>query len=267
MRYQVYQGHCIRKRFGQYFLKNQYYINEIIHAINPQYDDLLLEIGPGLGALTHKIEKKVTKLVVVEIDRDLALYLKNHPILGPKLIVFQQDILTFDFKNFSKKEGQLLRVFGNIPYSISTPLLFSLFTQVSVFQDIHLMLQKEVANRLIAKPGNKNYGRLSVMAQYYCHITPIITIPSIAFIPSPKIESTMVRFLPREKRCHSTFNTQALYHITTAAFGQRRKTLRNSLCRFFSDESLLSINISPTLRAEDVTITQYCQLTNLWVSH
>ncbi|VFP87276.1 16S rRNA (adenine(1518)-N(6)/adenine(1519)-N(6))-dimethyltransferase RsmA [Candidatus Erwinia haradaeae] len=267
MRYQIYQGHCVRKRFGQCFLQNQYYINEIVDAINPQCNELLLEIGPGLGALTHKIGDKLNHLAVVEIDKDLALYLKNNPILGPKLIIFQQDILTFDFENFSKKQGNPLRIFGNLPYNISTPLLFELFKHMNVLQDMHLMVQKEVAARLIASPGNKNYGRLSVMAQYYCTITPIITIPPKAFTPSPKVHSTMIRLLPRAQKYDSKFNTTILNSITTAAFSQRRKTLKNSLSNFFSSHHLLSINISPTLRAEDISVDQYCELTSLWLSH
>ncbi len=257
---QMHHGHKPRKRFGQHFLHDQYIIDAIINAIAPQNGELMLEIGPGLGAITQKIGKLIDALTVIEIDRDLASRLKHHSSLKGKITIFQQDALKFDFSGFSKKKNQLLRIFGNLPYNISTPLIFYLFSHISVICDMYFMLQQEVADRLLAYPGNKNYGRLSVMSQYYCRMFPVIPVPPNAFIPPPKVNSKVVRFIPIRTVQQSPQFIYDLHHITTEAFNQRRKKIRNSLGYLISSKRLIEMNISPELRAEDVSVFQYCQL-------
>ena len=162
-------GHTARKRFGQNFLHDHYVIDAIVAAIHPQEGQVLVEIGPGLGALTEPVASQLSHMHVVELDRDLAERLRHHPVLKDKLTIHEADAMKFDF-NTLKQDGQPLRVFGNLPYNISTPLMFHLFEQSGLISDMHFMLQKEVVDRLAAGPGSKAYGRLSVMAQYYCQI-------------------------------------------------------------------------------------------------
>ncbi|VFP87065.1 16S rRNA (adenine(1518)-N(6)/adenine(1519)-N(6))-dimethyltransferase RsmA [Candidatus Erwinia haradaeae] len=264
---QIHHGYHAKKRFGQHFLHDQYIINTIINAICPQYGQVMLEIGPGLGALTEKIEPLINKLTVIEIDRDLALYLKNNSQLKDKINILHQDALIFDFSNFSHKQGQLLRIFGNLPYNISTPLIFHLFSHINVIDDMHFMLQKEVADRLLANPGNKSYGRLSVMSQYYCQMFPVILVPANALTPTPKVKSTVVRFIPIRTIIQSPTRINSLNRITTAAFNQRRKKIRNSLQYLISLEELIKMNISPDLRAENISVLQYCQLADWLTKH
>ena len=170
MNNRVHQGHLARKRFGQNFLNDQFVIDSIVSAINPQKGQAMVEIGPGLAALTEPVGERLDQLTVIELDRDLAARLQTHPFLGPKLTIYQQDAMTFNFGELAEKMGQPLRVFGNLPYNISTPLMFHLFSYTDAIADMHFMLQKEVVNRLVAGPNSKAYGRLSVMAQYYCNV-------------------------------------------------------------------------------------------------
>lgn len=172
MNNRVHQGHLARKRFGQNFLNDQFVIDSIVSAINPQKGQAMVEIGPGLAALTEPVGERLDQLTVIELDRDLAARLQTHPFLGPKLTIYQQDAMTFNFGELAEKMGQPLRVFGNLPYNISTPLMFHLFSYTDAIADMHFMLQKEVVNRLVAGPNSKAYGRLSVMAQYYCNVIP-----------------------------------------------------------------------------------------------
>ena len=158
-------------------------------------NDNLVEIGPGLGALTDPVCERVNALTVIELDRDLAKRLRHHPFHGSKLTIVEQDALTVDFNDLAKPDVPL-RVFGNLPYNISTPIMFHLFSHAGIIGDMHFMLQKEVVNRLAASPGNKNYGRLSVMAQYYCKVQPVLNVPPGAFVPPPKVESAVVRLTP-----------------------------------------------------------------------
>ncbi|VFP79526.1 16S rRNA (adenine(1518)-N(6)/adenine(1519)-N(6))-dimethyltransferase RsmA [Candidatus Erwinia haradaeae] len=261
----LYKGHYVRKRFGQHFLHDQYVIDSIINAINPKNDEIIIEIGPGLGALTKKIGKLLNHLSVIEIDHDLSLRLKNNSSLHKKLCIFQQDVLTFDFSWFSNQKKQLLRVFGNPPYNISTPLIFHLFHHINSIHDIHLMLQEEVVDRLLANPGSKSYSRLSVVAQYYCKISQILTVSSQSFIPQPNVRSKLVRLIPITQTKESLHYVHFLSFVTKEAFSQRRKKIRNSLSHLFPSEILLKMNICPNLRAENITISQYHQLAN-WLS-
>lgn len=267
MNNRVHQGHFARKRFGQNFLNDSYIIDSIVAAIHPQRGEAMVEIGPGLGALTEPVGERLDALTVIELDRDLAARLQTHPFLGPKLTIFQQDAMTFDFAQLSAERGQPLRVFGNLPYNISTPLMFHLFSYTSAIKDMHFMLQKEVVNRLVAGPDSKAYGRLSVMAQYYCQVIPVLEVPPESFTPAPKVDSAVVRLVPHAVQPHPVADVRVLSRITTEAFGKRRKTLRNSLGHLFSAEVMESLDVDGSLRAENVTVAQYCQLANWLAAH
>lgn len=267
MNNRVHQGHFARKRFGQNFLNDQYIIDSIVSAIHPQPGEALVEIGPGLGALTEPVGDRLDAMTVIELDRDLAARLQTHPFLGPKLTIFQQDAMTFNFAELAEQKGQPLRVFGNLPYNISTPLMFHLFSYTSAIRDMHFMLQKEVVNRLVAGPGSKAYGRLTVMAQYYCNIIPVLEVPPESFTPPPKVDSAVVRLVPHATKPYPVDDIRVLSRITTEAFGKRRKTLRNSLGHLFSAEALAEMGIDGALRAENISVAQYCQLANWLIAH
>lgn len=257
-----HQGHHARKRFGQNFLQDQNVIEQIIAAIAPKPEQSLIEIGPGLGALTLPICQYLDQLTVVELDRDLAQRLQNRAELANKLTVIQQDALTVDFHQLARQQNRPLRIFGNLPYNISTPLMFHLFNFANDIDDMFFMLQQEVVNRLAAAPNSKAYGRLSVMAQYYCQIIPVLAVPPHAFIPAPKVDSAVVMLKPYKKPLYPVDDLQILSKITTDAFGQRRKVLSNSLGHLFSSDQLQTLAIDPMLRAENITVQQYCQLAN-----
>ncbi len=264
MNNRVHQGHFARKRFGQNFLHDDYIIESIVAAIQPNKDQALVEIGPGLAALTIPVSKLVDHLTVIEIDRDLAERLKQNPLLTDKLTVIEQDALNYDFNILATELGKPLRVFGNLPYNISTPLMFHLFEFANIITDMHFMLQKEVVTRLVAAPNSKDYGRLSVMAQYYCQIIPVLEVPPSAFKPAPKVDSAVVKLIPHKQKPYLVNDVKILSRLTTEAFNQRRKTIRNSLSNMFSVEQLIELDIDPTLRAENLTVQQYCQLANAW---
>ena len=264
MNNRVHQGHFARKRFGQNFLHDDYIIESIVAAIQPKADQALVEIGPGLAALTVPVSKYVDHLTVVEIDRDLASRLIDNPLLNDKLTVIEQDALTFDFNELKQQLGKPLRVFGNLPYNISTPLMFHLFEYANIITDMHFMLQKEVVTRLVAAPNSKDYGRLSVMAQYFCQIIPVLEVPPTSFKPAPKVDSAVVKLIPYKEKPYQVNDVKILSRVTTEAFNQRRKTIRNSLGNMFTAEQLVELHIDPNLRAENLTVQQYCQLANAW---
>lgn len=261
----VHLGHRARKRFGQNFLNDVFVIDSIVSAINPRKGEAMLEIGPGLAALTEPVARDLDHMTVIEIDRDLAERLRHHPQLKDKLTVREQDAMSADFSAISAELGQKLRVFGNLPYNISTPLMFHLFDYTDSISDMHFMLQKEVVNRLAAGPGSKAYGRLSVMAQYYCQVIPVLEVPPHAFKPAPKVDSAVVRLVPHAQKPFPVKNLRWLSRVTTDAFNQRRKTLRNGVSHLFSVEQLEALGIDPTLRAENITVEQFCRLAN-WLS-
>ncbi|MGL4269541.1 MAG: 16S rRNA (adenine(1518)-N(6)/adenine(1519)-N(6))-dimethyltransferase RsmA [Plesiomonas sp.] len=261
----VHLGHRARKRFGQNFLNDVFVIDSIVSAINPRKGEAMLEIGPGLAALTEPVARDLDHMTVIEIDRDLAERLRHHPQLKDKLTVREQDAMSADFSAIAAALGQKLRVFGNLPYNISTPLMFHLFDYTDSISDMHFMLQKEVVNRLAAGPGSKAFGRLSVMAQYYCQVIPVLEVPPHAFKPAPKVDSAVVRLVPHAQKPFPVKNLRWLSRVTTDAFNQRRKTLRNGLSHLFSVEQLEALGIDPTLRAENITVEQYCRLAN-WLS-
>lgn len=258
-----HQGHTARKRFGQNFLHDPYIIDQIVSVINPQNGENLVEIGPGLAALTEPVCERVDKLTVVELDRDLAQRLRTHPFISSKLTIIESDALKFDFNQLVSEKSPL-RVFGNLPYNISTPLMFHLFSFSTLVQDMHFMLQKEVVNRLAASPGNKNYGRLSVMAQYFCDVIPVLHVPPGAFNPPPKVDSAVVRLLPHQVKPVQVESEKSLNKVCAQAFNQRRKTIRNSLRELLSEEHISSLDINPDLRAENLSLSQYADLANLY---
>lgn len=253
-------GHTARKRFGQNFLHDAYVIDQIVAAINPQPGENLVEIGPGLGAITEPVCEIADKLTVVELDRDLAERLRTHPFISQKLTIVEADAMKFDFATLA--EQQPIRLFGNLPYNISTPLMFHLFEFTGKVQDMHFMLQKEVVDRLAAGPGGKSYGRLSVMTQYYCKVIPVLQVPPGAFKPAPKVDSAVVKLVPKAASELTANDVSVLNKVTTAAFGQRRKTLRNSLQTLISEAELTSIGIDPTQRAEKISLSQFVTIAN-----
>jgi 16S rRNA (adenine1518-N6/adenine1519-N6)-dimethyltransferase len=254
-------GHTARKRFGQNFLHDEYIIQQIVAAIRPEKGQNLVEIGPGLGALTEPVCEQVDKLTVVELDRDLADRLSTHPFLASKLTIVQEDALKFDFGGLAEPTNQL-RIFGNLPYNISTPLMFHLFDYAPIVHDMHFMLQREVVNRLAASPGGKDYGRLSVMAQYHCQVIPVLEVPPSAFKPAPKVDSAIVRLLPHKEKPVVVKDVEQLQQVCKLAFNQRRKTIRNSLQSILNDEQLADAGVSPDLRAENLSLKDYAALAN-----
>lgn len=260
-------GHTARKRFGQNFLHDDNVIQGIVAAIYPQKDQYLVEIGPGLGALTEPVADQLEHLTVVELDRDLAERLRHHPFLHQKLNVIETDAMQFDFGQLYEEEklaekGQKLRVFGNLPYNISTPLIFHLLKFHDKIQDMHFMLQKEVVKRLCAAPNSKAYGRLTIMTQYFCQVMPVLEVPPTAFKPAPKVDSAVVRLIPHKELPHPVKDLYWLNRVTSQAFNQRRKTLRNALSTLFSAENLTALEIDLNARAENLTIADYVRLAN-----
>lgn len=260
----VHLGHTARKRFGQNFLHDHYVIDAIVAVIHPQEGQVMVEIGPGLGALTEPVASQISHMHVVELDRDLAERLRHHPVLKDKLTIHEADAMKFDF-NQLKQDGQPLRVFGNLPYNISTPLMFHLFEQSGLISDMHFMLQKEVVDRLAAGPGSKAYGRLSVMAQYYCQIIPVLQVGPGAFKPAPKVDSAVVRLVPHTKPALVATQVNDLQRVCLEAFNQRRKTIRNSMRNFITPEQLTLLGIDPNLRPENLTLEQFVTIAN-WLS-
>lgn len=263
-------GHTARKRFGQNFLHDTHVIQNIVAAICPQKDQFLLEIGPGLGALTEPVAEQIDRLTVLELDRDLAERLRHHPFLHQKLHVIETDAMQFDFAQLyaSEKlaeEQQKIRVFGNLPYNISTPLMFHLFKFCDIIQDMHFMLQKEVVKRLCAAPNSKAYGRLTIMTQYFCQVMPVLEVPPSAFKPAPKVDSAVVRLIPHQQLPHAVKDLYWLNRVTAQAFNQRRKTLRNALSNLISPENLTALSIDLNARAENLSIADYARLAD-WLA-
>ena len=247
--------HIPRKRFGQHFLADKAYLDRIVSAIDAAHGDQFVEIGPGEGVLTSRILSVVGNMRAIEIDRDLAARLRG--AYGDKgLTLFEGDALKFDFS--SLPEG--MRVIGNLPYNISTPLIFHLCGFANRFRDMHFMLQKEVVERMAAKPSTGAYGRMSVMAQYWCDVEPLFVVPAGAFRPPPKVQSMMVRLRPHPPGYHGEADPLLLKQVVTAAFSHRRKTLRNSLSGLLSEERLVELGIDPGDRAENLGLVEYVRL-------
>ncbi|MHC9511476.1 16S rRNA (adenine(1518)-N(6)/adenine(1519)-N(6))-dimethyltransferase RsmA [Kangiella sp. M94] len=252
------QGHQARKRFGQNFLSDNHYIQRIVESIAAQADDRLVEIGPGLGAITEHLVNKVAELHVVELDRDLIPRLEQKFGQCKNFTIHHHDALKFDFSQLA--DTSQIRIVGNLPYNISTPLIFHLLNQRESIKDMFFMLQKEVVERICAQPGTGSYGRLSVMVQYYCQADLLFLVPPGAFQPPPKVESAIVRLQPHDTLPFPVQDEKLLNHIVTAAFGQRRKTLRNSLKNFIDAEGLEQLGIKPTERAEQLSLQQFVDI-------
>lgn len=254
--------HTPRKRFGQNFLINQNIIAAIIAAIDPSAGQHILEVGPGGGVLTEALVTSRAKVDAVEIDRDLAEALQGRFTAG-NFTLHCIDVLKFPIEELKiQSESKKLRVVGNLPYNISTPLLFKLFNHIDIIEDMFFMLQHEVALRLAAKPNSRDYGRMSVMAQYYCDMEIILDVPPSAFEPPPKVNSSVVRFSPHLKPTVDVIDHAMLHTVVTQAFSQRRKTIANSLKPLISSEAFKSLEIDPQLRAENLTLYNYAQIAN-----
>lgn len=248
--------HHPRKRFGQNFLQNRHVIDDILRAIHPHSEDNLLEIGPGLGALTLPLLRCVNRLTVIEIDTDLQKYWLEHPDALGKLHLVGADALTVDYSQF----GSRLRVIGNLPYNISTPLLLYLLRFSALIEDMHFMLQKEVVERMAADPGTKDYGRLSVMLQYHCEVDYLFDVPPEAFEPKPKVDSAVVRLIPHKVSPFAPVAVEQLERLVASAFAMRRKTLNNNLKGIISAEQLTGLGIDGSKRPEQISVSEYVQL-------
>jgi 16S rRNA (adenine1518-N6/adenine1519-N6)-dimethyltransferase len=249
--------HIAKKRFGQNFLTDQAIIASLIDAINPQKVETIVEIGPGLGALTKPLIKKIDHLHVVEIDRDIVNWMQKEYISN-NITIHNVDALKFDFGQL----GNHLRVTGNLPYNISTPILFHLLDNLAHIVDMHFMLQKEVVERMVAMPSTPAYGRLSVMLQYHLSMEYLITVPPEAFEPAPKVESAFVRCVPHVVKPNIAQDYDLFYKVVLAAFGQRRKTIRNTLKDFLNDDDFAQLNLNAQLRAENLTVKDFVQISN-----
>jgi 16S rRNA (adenine1518-N6/adenine1519-N6)-dimethyltransferase len=244
-----------RKRFGQHFLHDRGVIERIVRSINPQPDDVLVEVGPGEGALTRPLLECVPQLQAIEIDRDLAARLAAE-FPPPRLILHVADVLEFDFSVFP--EG--VRVVGNLPYNISTPMLFHLARYASRVRDMHFMLQREVVERMVAKHSTAQYGRLSVMLQTRFRMDKLFRVAAGAFTPPPKVESAVVRLVPRSKRGFEQVDEKLFGAMVGAAFSARRKTLRNALAKWFDEAALRALGFDPKLRPENLSPDDYLRL-------
>jgi 16S rRNA (adenine1518-N6/adenine1519-N6)-dimethyltransferase len=261
--------HRPRKRFGQNFLQDAAVIDQITAAIHPQADQRLVEIGPGMGALTEALLSSGCSLDVIELDRDLVPGLLAAFCLKPGFKLHSADALNFDYNSLLENRPELsgdakerLRVVGNLPYNISTPLIFLLLENSAIIQDMHFMLQLEVVQRLAASPGNKNWGRLGIMAQYHCQVEHLFDVAPEAFNPPPKVQSAIVRLTPWTKSPWPVCNETQLRALVKAAFAQRRKTLRNNLKEIIDSTQLEALGIDPGARAETLELTQFIAITN-----
>lgn len=255
--------HTPRKRFGQNFLHDHNIIYNIISSIQAKPGQHWVEIGPGQGALTEPLLNEGVRLEVVELDRDLVMLLKQKFKQYPNLQIHSADALRFDFSALAEKDTKL-RVIGNLPYNISTPLMFHLLDSAYCIEDMHFMLQKEVVDRICAAPGSKKYGRLSVMMQYYCATELLFDVPPESFDPAPQVMSAIVRLVPHRQPPVEVNDITKLNRVVTQAFSQRRKTLRNSLKKLIAEEDIVALNIDPTLRAENISLAEFAQLSNLF---
>lgn len=254
--------HRARKRFGQNFLHDAGVISQIVATIHPRPEQHLVEIGPGQGAITAGLLASGCQLDVIEIDRDLVPLLQARYAGVDRLQIHQADALRFDYAQLAAP-GSKLRLVGNLPYNISTPLLFHLLKFAPQISDMHFMLQLEVVKRMAAAPGSKAWGRLSVMTQYHCQVDTLFEVPPSAFSPAPKVTSAIVRLQPRADLIADPEQEARLRTVVTAAFSQRRKTLRNTLRDLLNVQQLEPLEISPGARAETLSLKQFIAISNL----
>jgi 16S rRNA (adenine1518-N6/adenine1519-N6)-dimethyltransferase len=251
------RGHTARKRFGQNFLVDAHYVAKIVDAIDPKPGDNLVEIGPGLAALTGQLIERAGAIHAIEIDRDLAARLAADFPPG-KLVLHIADALEFDYASL----GARLRVVGNLPYNISSPLLFRLAEREAQLMDLHVMLQKEVVARMTAQPATPDYGRLSVMLQAKFAIKRLFVVPPGAFQPAPKVESAVARLVPLGAAKPAIFDEALFARIVAAAFGQRRKTIRNALAPICDAQALTAAGVDPGARGETLSVADFVRLAN-----
>ena len=253
------EGHRARKRFSQNFLHDARYIARIVDAIDPRPGERIVEIGPGLAALTAPLIERAGQVVCVEIDRDLAARLRER-FTPAQLALIETDALKLDWAALAAEDERPLRIVGNLPYHISTPLLFALVPIAQRVRDQHFMLQKEVVDRMVAAPGGRTYGRLSVMLQFRYAVTRLLTVPAGAFSPPPKVQSSIVRLVPRPVSELPAVDVAAFGRVVTAAFGQRRKTLRNALADLLDENQMRVAGVDPSARAETLAVEQFVRL-------
>jgi 16S rRNA (adenine1518-N6/adenine1519-N6)-dimethyltransferase len=250
-------GHKAKKSFGQNFLVDQNIIADIVRAIRPEAGDNMVEIGPGLGALTRPLLKQLNRLHVVEIDRDIIARLKtDYP--QDKIVIHEGDALKFDFAELAAP----LRIVGNLPYNISSPLLFHFADYAARITDMHFMLQNEVVERMVAAPSTPEYGRLSVMLQYRFYMEKLIDVPPESFRPAPKVDSAIVRMIPLPADKIAVKDEALFAKVVSAAFGQRRKTLRNTLKGYLAEGDFALLGIDAQLRAENLGVAEFARIAN-----
>ena len=253
--------HRARKRFGQNFLTDHGIIHRIAKSIKPMPNDHLVEIGPGQGALTDELLAPGAHLDAIELDRDLVPILEQRFQNVEHFHLHQGDALAFDFTSLQNNDEQL-RIVGNLPYNISTPLIFHLLSHQHLIKDMHFMLQLEVVQRMAAQPKGKNYGRLGVMCQYYCQVDMLFEVPPESFDPRPKVQSAIVRLTPHQQLPITAKNIDKLDTILRTTFNMRRKTLRNSLKQFFSEDEIKALDINPAARPETLNLEEFVRLSN-----
>jgi 16S rRNA (adenine1518-N6/adenine1519-N6)-dimethyltransferase len=250
-----------KKSLGQHFLHERHYIDRIVQAVDPRPGDTLVEIGPGQGAITFPLLRRHGALTAIEFDRDLIAPLTAAAQGVGELTIIHRDVLSVDFTELAA--GRTLRLVGNLPYNLSSPILFHALDHAASIADMHFMLQKEVVDRMAAGPGSKVYGRLSVMLQAYCEVTPLFVVPPGAFSPPPKVDSAVVRLVPRDPARIDVRDPKRLEAVVRAAFGQRRKTLRNALSSVCDVAQIEAAGIRPDARAEQVAVRDFIALANL----
>lgn len=256
------EQHRARKRFGQNFLHDKNVIQRIVDAINPQSGEVLLEIGPGLGALTAPLLEAAKKIHAVEIDRDLIARLPSDMAPHGELTLHELDALKMQLADVLP-DADKVRVVGNLPYNISTPLLFHLCDQTDRISDMHFMLQKEVVERMAAGPGTKTYGRLSIMLQYHCKVVPMFVVPPGAFRPPPKVQSAIIRLIPHGAEPYPIGDYETFSKLVNKAFTQRRKTLRNAVSTFATAEQIEAADLDPSCRPESLSGEEFGRLSTV----
>ena len=249
-----------KKSLGQHFLHERGFVERIVLAVNPQPGDVLVEIGPGQGAITFPLLQRHGALTAIEFDRDLLQPLTTAAQPHGALTLIHANVLDVDFTELAA--GRQLRLVGNLPYNLSSPILFHVLDHAAAVQDMHFMLQKEVVDRMAAGPGSKVYGRLSVMLQAYCTVAALFTVPPGAFRPPPKVDSAVVRLVPRDPASIGIHDPARFAAVVRAAFGQRRKTLRNALQAVCDAGALYAAGIDPQARAEQLPVTDFVHLAN-----
>jgi 16S rRNA (adenine1518-N6/adenine1519-N6)-dimethyltransferase len=250
-----------KKHLGQHFLHERGIIDKIVQAVDPKPGDRLVEIGPGQGAITFPLLDRHGELTVIEFDRDLIFPLTEAARAHGTLEVIHRDVLSVDFTALTGGEGQI-RLVGNLPYNLSSPILFHALEHAAAIRDMHFMLQKEVVDRMAAGPGSKVYGRLGVMLQAYCHVTPLFNVPPGAFRPPPKVDSAVVRLVPRAPETIGIVDPEKFSAVVRDAFGQRRKTLRNALSKLCDAAAIEAAGIRPDARAEQIEVADFVRLAN-----